>query len=125
MLSYAVDIGVVGDKLQSLSYEENVFTCLSDISIPNISIIKPKAENKNRRIKVKGLARKINEIIDFSKYGLPEISVENEEELGAVDKPFEILKYNDTIYMPTILVTNLMIELKFCATRSLGNLKKR
>ena len=61
MLSYKVDIGVVGDKLQSLCHEENVFTNLSTIAkyIKNVHPYIPKPTNKNRRINVKGLAEEI------------------------------------------------------------------
>ena len=89
MLSYKIDVGIVGDLLQSLKYEENIFTKLSNIHIPNINIIKPPIENNNRRIKVKGLATEINEYVEFKKYSLPEITVD-EEYFPVVDEPFEL-----------------------------------
>ena len=98
MLSYKVDIGVVGDKLQSLCHEENVFTNLFNIDIPNVTITRPSPENKNRRIEVKGLAPEINEIVKFPFYGIPEITIENEEKLEKVLKPFELLQQEKPIY---------------------------
>ena len=92
MLSYKVDIGVVGDKLQSLNYEKNVFTNLSTIDIKNVHLDFPKPTNKNRRIKAKGLAKDINKIINWDSLDLPQISIENEEELDEVYKPFELLR---------------------------------
>ena len=98
MLSYNVDIGVVGDKLQSLSYEENVFTVLDNINIQNVTIVRPKPTNINRRIKSKGLTDIPNEIVKFSTYNLPKISIENEEKLDEVNEPFELWRFGGIIY---------------------------
>jgi hypothetical protein len=96
MLSYKVDVGVIGDRLQSLDFEDNIFTNLFNINIPNINIIRPKMENENMRIKVKGLASEINKIVHFKSYGVPEIYV-NEKELEEVSEPFELLRYHEKI----------------------------
>lgn len=98
MLSYNVDIGVVGDKLQSLSYEENVFTVLDNINIQNVTIVRPKPTNINRRIKSMGLKDIPNEIVKFSTYNLPEISIENEEKLKKENEPFELWYFGGIIY---------------------------
>ena len=90
MLNTGCDVGIVGDKLQSLQYEDNIFTSLSDEGIPNINVERPTPDNNNRRIKVRGFSDEINNIIKFEKYNLPEIST-NEEELDVCDEPLCIL----------------------------------
>ena len=114
MLSYNVDIGVVGDKLQSLSYEENVFTVLDNINIQNVTIVRPKPTNINRRIKSIGLKDMPNEIILFSENNVPKISIENEDKLDKVLKPFEFLKFKDTIYSNSRVKENVDKIDKFC-----------
>lgn len=93
MLNYGVDIGVVGDKLQSLKHEENFFTVLDDKKneLYKINITKNPQLNINRRIKVKGLHNIINQKLEkeFEKYNLPAIQV-NTDKLDDVSyEPFE------------------------------------
>tara|TARA_B110000967_G_C18890733_1_gene567178 strand:+ start:227 stop:3712 length:3486 start_codon:yes stop_codon:yes gene_type:complete len=114
MLSYNVDIGVVGDKLQSLSYEENVFTVLDNINIPNVTMVRPKPTNINRRIKSIGLKDIPNEIVKFSTYNLPEISIENEEKLDKVDEQFELLRQENPIYANDYSNDNIDKVGEFC-----------
>lgn len=100
MLTYNVDVGAVGDILQSLKYEDNLFTELFSIEIPNINIIRPQHENNNKRIKVKGMSNEINKICEkgFDKYNLPTITVTGndnisiEDTLEEVYKPFEVIR---------------------------------
>lgn len=73
-----IDVNIVGDKLQSLEYEENFLTSITKEGLPNIDIIQHKPENINRRIKVTNMSEKINAIIDFNKYNLPEIQLESQ-----------------------------------------------
>ena len=99
MLNYGVDIGVVGDKLQSLKYEENFFTVLDDKKdkLDKINITKNPQININRRIEVNGLYDIINKKLEeeFKEYNLP--SIEIERTLEDVDyKPFEPF-YSDII----------------------------
>lgn len=89
MLETSIDINVVGDELQSLEYEHNFLTALSD-GLPNINIINSPPENNNRRIKVKGMYEEINKLIDFGE--LPEISidrylVDNGKPIELIDSP--------------------------------------
>ena len=79
MLSTKIDVVVVGDKLQSLEHEENFMTIKK--TPPNINLIIDDPININRRIKVKHMSKKINELVEYKKYGLSEISLENEEKL--------------------------------------------
>lgn len=79
ILKTKIDSVVVGDKLQSLQYTENFMTHIENNSF--IDIIQEKPENINRRIKVKHMAEKINELVNFKEYNLPEITIENSEKL--------------------------------------------
>jgi hypothetical protein len=79
ILKTKIDSVVVGDKLQSLQYIENFMTHIENNSF--IDIIQEKPENINRRIKVKHMAEKINKLVNFKKYELPEITIENSEKL--------------------------------------------
>ena len=96
MYCYNVDIGVMGDKLQSLCFEENIFTSIP-AKIQNINIDSPPPKNENRRIQVKGLASRINQVVKFDKFGLPKID-ENDENLDDVDEPFELMRGLPTTY---------------------------
>ena len=77
ILKTKIDCVIVGDKLQSLQYTENFMTHIENNSF--IDIIQEKPENINRRIKVKHMAEKINKLVNFKKYELPEITIENSE----------------------------------------------
>lgn len=96
--STKIDCIVVGDKLQTLKYEKNFMIfhqedINKDDIINNINIIKETPKNINRRIKVKGMVEKINNLVNFKKYNLPKISIENNEELEDIDyDPIEIFK---------------------------------
>ena len=82
MLATKVDVVVVGDKLQSLEYENNFITNIENIENDElIQIIKPQPSNFNRRIKVKYMSDKINNLIHFDKYNLPKISISEDIEL--------------------------------------------
>jgi hypothetical protein len=79
ILSTKIDLVVVGDKLQSLEFADNFMNCINkDRQLPNIDIEFEPQVNVNRRIKVKHMAGKINSLVNFKKYGVPEISMENE-----------------------------------------------
>ena len=79
ILKTKIDSVIVGDKLQSLEYIENFMTHIEKNSFINIILEKP--ENINRRIKVKYMHEKINKLVNFKKYDVPEITIENPEKL--------------------------------------------
>lgn len=79
ILKTKIDCIVIGDKLQSLEYEKNFITCIDTDN--NINFIREKPVNINRRIKVKNMGEKINELINFEEYGVPKIDIENNEHL--------------------------------------------
>ena len=79
MLETNTDVVIVGDKLQSLEYRDNLMT-LTEEKIPNINIIRETPVNYNRRIEVDGMASELNKLIDFKKYQLPSIEVHDPKE---------------------------------------------
>lgn len=87
-------INVVGDKLQSLEFENNFLTSITQEGLPNIYIEYKQPININRRIKVNNMAEQINKLIDFNKYKLPEITCDNKiiktnniEPIKIIDSP--------------------------------------
>ena len=96
MLDTGVEIQIVGDKLQSLSCEDNFLTMLEgDNGLPNIDLVVNTPENKNRRIKVLNYHEQINKLLNFQKYKLPPIKLadnvehfdNNEENFVVFDAP--------------------------------------
>ena len=112
---YNIDVNCVGNKLQSARFEKNTFTEMDSIEqILGIDIIKHTPVNINRRIQVRGMAEKINELVPFAKYGLPEITVYNEEELDEVENPFEIINFDKTIHANDYTEKNKHVMDNFC-----------
>ena len=72
-----IDAYVIGDKLQSIYGEDNIYTFLESSDIGVQKIIKP---NKVMRFHNNSFAGYINRVIPFARYGLPEIE-------GICDKP--------------------------------------
>lgn len=80
MLQTGMSVQIVGDLLQSLSEESNIFTELNtQRALPNIDITLVEPVNHNRRIQVKQLCDQINRVIRFDKYGMKKIFVEENE----------------------------------------------
>ena len=76
-----VDVVVVGDKLQSLQHRNNFMTCVEE-DIPNITTIRNKPVNLNRRIRVPHMSDKINSLIHFDTYSLPQINFPDDHNLN-------------------------------------------
>lgn len=81
MCQTKVDVVIVGDKLQSLQYEKNFMTEAEKDGKSkyhnNNTFIQfniPEASNENRRIKTNDMGKKINDLVHFHKYGIPEIT---------------------------------------------------
>lgn len=83
MLDTNCDIHIVGDKLQTLEFEDNFLTSVIKENglIENINLIINKPININRRIKVNGMRKEINSLIDFKKYDLPEIECNKDNQM--------------------------------------------
>ena len=74
-----IDCVVVGDKLQSLGEQNNFMTCVDKFN-EFIEIKKETPINKNRRIGVKHMDRKLNTIIRFGKFDCEPIEYNDELE---------------------------------------------
>lgn len=80
VLEKHTNLCVVGDKLQSLSYEDNALTFLQDARDPLMAVITEKASNEVRRFTHPTLIDFVNKVIPFDSFGLPKIQ-------AAVDVP--------------------------------------
>lgn len=106
MSSFKIDVILVGDKLQSLSLEKNIFTEIDKIKDDvneYMEVITIQPENNNRRIEVEGLDIELNKYIDFDKFNLPQITSvgrKGDKNLEKVNKPFELIKVgiNEQVY---------------------------
>jgi hypothetical protein len=92
MLDSGINVVLVGDKLQSLGFENNCMTETSHINNDCIDVVFDPPFNINRRIEVCGMAEKINKLVDFNKFGIPEISLQGESELLDSKDTFEIIE---------------------------------
>ena len=68
-----IDVYMIGDKLQSITYENNIYTMLENIELPNIDVIKSEKINRIRRFHNTQFKDFVNNLINFSKFDLPEI----------------------------------------------------
>lgn len=77
---------IVGDQLQSLSYENNALTYLSKISSVHVELVNTLQSNEVRRFSNPQLISFVNELIPFEKYGLPIMTshTESKEEADAL-----------------------------------------
>jgi hypothetical protein len=91
-----VDAYIVGDKLQSISYEVNAFTHLLEKELSYINKIPCEKINICRRFGSSILVNFINSVVDFDKYDLPRVSVSEEKE-GEVNFIKQCKKDEDTI----------------------------
>lgn len=85
MLTTKIDVVAVGDKLQSLEYRNNFMTCIEE-DVPNITIKRDIPINMNRRINVNHMSEKINNLIEFKRYGLPKISIPEDNSSNLLTK---------------------------------------
>lgn len=94
MLETNCDIHIVGDTLQSLEHEVNFLTSVVDEKglTANINVVIHTPININRRIRVKGMRREINGLIDFNKWGVPEIDCSEEPEEEVTEKTIQIIE---------------------------------
>lgn len=78
MRSKYVDAYVVGDLLQSITFDDNAFTYLQSKEFSYINKINYEPINICRRFNNKGITDFCNNFIDFDKYKLPQINVIDE-----------------------------------------------
>ena len=92
MRSRYVDAYIVGDKLQSITYEHNAFNYFEN-EFPYINKLCITPINKCRRFINQTLVNFCNSVIDFDKYNLPKIEpYKYEEEQLSI---LEFINYND------------------------------
>jgi hypothetical protein len=92
-----IDVYIVGDKLQSISYEVNAFTYLLENDFPYIDKITYEFSNVCRRFNHPKLINFVNAMIPFNKYGLPEIEMVGQigdDVLGLLKNPLTIFGGN-------------------------------
>lgn len=80
-----IDLYVIGDQLQSLSLENNAFVYFNEKEISNINKERIEPKNVCRRFKNAGIRDLVNGVIDFSRYGLPPISLYEEHTKGGYE----------------------------------------
>ena len=90
-----IDVFIVGDKLQSITYEKNAFTYFLEHEFPLIKINKLEPTNICRRFIHPKLVEFVNCMIPFEKYGLPKINP-YEEYNGADASPLIFFTGNFT-----------------------------
>jgi hypothetical protein len=71
-----IDIYLIGDKLQSIYGDNNIYTFLENKihELPNINIKKENGVNHVMRFHNNQFKDFVNNLIDFEKYNLPKIS---------------------------------------------------
>jgi hypothetical protein len=69
-----IDAYIIGDKLQSIWDENNIYTYLEQNELPNTQIVRDKGANIVRRFHHTQFIPFVNDAIDFEKYGLYPIS---------------------------------------------------
>jgi hypothetical protein len=89
-----IDVYIVGDKLQSISYENNAFTYLLTNEFPYIEKIVYKFTNICHRFNHPKLVNFVNYMIPFQKYNLPEIQPYNKEHDSSLE-PLIIFEGNN------------------------------
>ena len=75
MRDHYVDFYCVGDKLQSLVFENNAFTLLASGAIPYTRCTVLPVSNVVRRFSHPAMVNFVNETVPFAKYGLPSVNV--------------------------------------------------
>lgn len=101
-----MNVQVVGDILQSLEYDNNFMTYINNINSDDLKVHILSPVNINRRIKTKHMHSQINNLIQFDKYNLPCISINDtlmdyEQSFQIIESP--IIYSNDT---DTVKVNN-------------------
>jgi hypothetical protein len=91
-------VNVVGDKLQSLEYNDNFLTNIVTEGLPNIIIDIHKPININRRIKVTNMENEINRLCAFEKYNLPNIVCDKDILKTTNTEPIKIMMDLPKIY---------------------------
>jgi hypothetical protein len=73
MRSTYTDVYVIGDKLQSIWFERNIYTFLEGNDLPHTTVQRTIGKNIVRRFHNEQFKDFVNNVIDFNKYDLPSI----------------------------------------------------
>jgi hypothetical protein len=92
-----IDSYIVGDRLQSISIENNAFQYFSNHEFSYIHKKQYETTNVCRRFYHNDLVRFINDIVPFSKYSLPEIKQYREDDESNV-KHLELFQGEKNVY---------------------------
>jgi hypothetical protein len=85
MRNQYIDSYIVGDKLQSITYEENSFTYDFNYQFSNIKIVCFDPSNICRRFYNKKLVDFVNCLVPFEKYSVPKIIPYKVDEIGLLE----------------------------------------
>ena len=91
-----IDAYIVGDKLQSINFNDNAFTYLCDNDFPFTQKVMDRKTNICRRFNNIKLISLVNESIDFNKYDLPPIEPNNT--VDTIENPYEIFTRDSNSY---------------------------
>jgi hypothetical protein len=92
------DVYIVGDKLQSISNEQNAFTFFLEAEMPYINVVKLEATNICRRFTHSKLVEFVNFFVPFEKYQLPCINPYKTETYLEDDPPLTFFKGDNINY---------------------------
>jgi hypothetical protein len=105
MRSTYIDVFIIGDKLQSIWGENNIYTYLEHNDLPRVKKLTDIGENKVRRFHNVQFIDFVNNVIDFNKYNLHEITsicdgkciYEHEDDINPITLlQHEVIYSNDT-----------------------------
>lgn len=101
MKSTYIDAYLIGDELQSIVEEDNIYVHLKTHELPSTKTIKSTGINKVRRFHNKQFIPLVNKIVPYKDFGLPEIKeICTNEKCGYkhidTEKPYELFQvHND------------------------------
>ncbi len=105
-----IDVYIVGDKLQSISYEVNAFTYLLENEFPYVDKITYEFTNVCRRFNHPKLIHFVNKMIPFEKYGLPEIELVSQTTEACLKNPLTIFAGKAIYTMTSGDVINVEVD---------------
>ena len=100
-----IDAYIIGDKLQSIWGEHNIYTFLECNNLPHITIEKSTGINHVMRFHNEQFKDFVNNIIDFNKYNLPQITQICNNQNCKYQHENEIKPYN-VFQIPTIYLND-------------------
>lgn len=94
-----IDVYIIGDKLQSLYFENNIHTYLEVNDLPGVNIIKSEGINKVMRFHNDKFKDFVNNLVDFEAYKLPKIestcNIQNCKYTHNSNIPYKLIKIDN------------------------------